>query len=71
MLPAFAERIIPVDTAIARRSAMLQVPDPRPVRDSLIAATAMVHGLAIVTRNVGGFRPMGAELVDPWRATDE
>ncbi|QSB13121.1 type II toxin-antitoxin system VapC family toxin [Natronosporangium hydrolyticum] len=70
VLPAFAERIIPVDTAVARRSAMLHVPDPRPVRDSLIAATAMVHGLAVVTRNVGDFRPMGAELVDPWQATD-
>jgi len=71
VLPAFAERIIPVDTAVARRSAVLHVPDPRPVRDSLIAATALVHGLSVVTRNVADFAPMGAEVIDPWREADE
>jgi predicted nucleic acid-binding protein len=68
VLPAFAERIIPVDTAVARRSAMLHVPDPRPVRDALIAATALVHGLSIVTRNVADFAPTGAKIIDPWDA---
>jgi predicted nucleic acid-binding protein len=71
VLPAFGERIIPVDTAVARRSAALHVPDPRPVRDSLIAATALVHGLAVVTRNVTDFEPTGAEVVNPWQAADE
>jgi toxin FitB len=70
VLPTFAERIVPVDTAVARRSAMLHVPDPRPVRDALIAATALVHGMSVVTRNVANFAPMGAEIVDPWQATD-
>lgn len=70
VLPAFAERIIPVDTAIARRSASLHVPDPRPVRDALIAATALAHGMAVVTRNVADFAPMGAEVIDPWQADD-
>lgn len=70
VLPAFGERILPVDTAVARRSAALHVPDPRPVRDSLIAATALVHGLSVVTRNVAGFAPTGAEIIDPWQATD-
>jgi hypothetical protein len=71
VLPAFGERIIPVDTAVARRSAMLHVPDPRPVRDSLIAATALIHGLAVVTRNVADFSPMGAEIIDPWQTADD
>jgi hypothetical protein len=56
---AFAERILPVDTAVARRSAALHVPNPRPVRDALIAATALVHGLTVVTRNVVDFESTG------------
>lgn len=71
VLPVFGERIIPVDTAVARRSATLHVPDPQPVRDSLIAATALVYGLAVVTRNVADFAPTGAEIVDPWQATGD
>lgn len=71
VLPAFGERIIPVDAAVARRSAVLHVPDPRAVRDALIAATALVYGLAVVTRNVADFEPMGAELIDPWQTVDE
>jgi toxin FitB len=67
VLPAFGERILPVDTVVARRSAALHVPDPRPVRDSLIAATALVHGLSVVTRNASDFVPMGAEVIDPWQ----
>jgi predicted nucleic acid-binding protein len=70
VLPAFAERTLSVDTAVARRSAMLHVPDPRPVRDSLVAATALVHGMSVVTRNVGDFVPMGLDVIDPWHAID-
>ncbi len=55
MLRAFSERILLVDIAVARRSAALHVPDPRPVRDGLIAATALVHGMTVVTRNVTDF----------------
>jgi predicted nucleic acid-binding protein len=68
VLPAFAERILPVDMAVARRSAALHVPDARPIRDSLIAATALVHGMPVVTRNVADFAPLGVEIVDPWQA---
>jgi len=71
VLPAFGERIIPVDTAVVRRSAVLHVPDPRPIQNSLIAATALVHGLSVVTRNVADFAPMGAEVIDPWQAADD
>lgn len=66
VLPAFAGRILPVDTAVARRCARLHVPDPRSERDALIAATALVHGLTVVTRNVADFAPMGVEILDPW-----
>jgi toxin FitB len=66
VLPTFADRILPIDMPIARRSAALHVPDPRPVRDALIAATALVHGLTLVTRNVTDFEPTGAEILDPW-----
>jgi predicted nucleic acid-binding protein len=68
VLPGFGERILPVDSAVAQRAAALHVPDPRPVRDSLIAATALVHGLPVVTRNVNDFAPMGVEVVNPWQA---
>src|SRR5258707_7744418 len=53
VLPAFFGRILAVDTAVAQRSARLHVPDPRPIRDVLIAGTALVHGMTVVTRNVG------------------
>ena len=51
---------------MARRCARLHVPDPRSERDALIAATAWVHGLIVVTRNVADFRPTGIETLDPW-----
>lgn len=66
VLPAFAGRILAVDTAVAQRSARLHVPDPRPVRDGLIAATALVHGMTVVTRNVTDFEPTGVPIVNPW-----
>ncbi len=66
LLPAFDGRLLPVDLAIARRCAGLHVPDPRPESDSLIAATALVHGMTLVTRNVVDFQPMGVSLLNPW-----
>ena len=66
VLPAFADRIVSVDTAVAQRSARLHVPDPRPVRDGLIAATALVHGMTVVTRNVADFEPTGVPILNPW-----
>lgn len=67
VLPAFAGRVLPVDTAVARRCAGLHVPDPRADRDALIAATALVHGMTVVTRNVADFAPSGVSVLDPWR----
>jgi predicted nucleic acid-binding protein len=66
VLPAFSGRILPVDTAVAQRCAHLHVPDRRAERDALIAATALVHRLAVVTRNVADFQPMGVDLLNPW-----
>ena len=66
VLPAFTGRILVVDTAVAQRSARLHVPDPRPVRDGLIAATALVHGMTVVTRNVADFVPTGVATLNPW-----
>jgi len=66
VLPAFSERILPFDTAVAKRCARLHVPDRRSDRDSIIAATALVHGMTVVTRNVDDFEPTGVEILDPW-----
>lgn len=66
VLPEFDGRIFPVDTAVARRCARLHVPDPRAERDALIAATALVHGMTVVTRNVADFAATGVALLNPW-----
>jgi toxin FitB len=66
ILPRFEGRILAVDTAVAQRCARLHVPDPRGERDALIAATAMVHGLTVVTRNVADFKSIGVALLNPW-----
>ncbi|MFZ4537597.1 type II toxin-antitoxin system VapC family toxin [Propionivibrio sp.] len=66
VLPAFTGRILAVDSAVALRSARLHVPDPRPVRDGLVAATALVHGMTIATRNMADFEPTGVPTLNPW-----
>jgi toxin FitB len=66
ILPRFDGRIFAIDTAVAQRCARLHVPDPRAERDALIAATALVHGLTVVTRNIADFEPMGVALLNPW-----
>jgi predicted nucleic acid-binding protein len=66
--PEFAKRVISIDDAIATRCAHLHIPDRRNEADAIIAATALVHGLAVVTRNIQDFQGAGVVLVDPWRA---
>ncbi|WMP19048.1 type II toxin-antitoxin system VapC family toxin [Thiothrix lacustris] len=66
VLPTFEERILVVDTAVARQCARLHVPDPCSDRDALIAATALVHGMTVVTRNVDDFKPTGVAILNPW-----
>ena len=66
VLPAFAGRILAMDAAIALQCARLHVPDKLSERDAMIAATALVHGMTIVTRNVADFEASGAPLINPW-----
>jgi len=65
--PQFAGRILPIDDAIATRCAQLHIPDRRYEADALIAATALVHNLSVVTRNVKDFHETGVVVIDPWQ----
>lgn len=71
VLGSFEDRVLPVDTAVARRCAALHIPDRRSERDALIAATALVHGMTVVTRNVADFERTGVALIDPWSEKSE
>jgi len=66
VLPTFSGRIFAIDIAVAQRCAKLQVPDRRSDRDALIAATALVHGMTVVTRNQADFTSMAVALINPW-----
>ena len=66
ILPRFEGRILPVDTNVVQRCARLHVTDPRSERDALIAATALVHSLTVVTRNTADFEATGVALLNPW-----
>lgn len=62
----FEERILPITAHTAVICARLHVPNPRPLGDSLIAATALEHGFTVVTRNGADFAATGVQLHDPW-----
>jgi toxin FitB len=66
VLPEFAERTLALDSEVALRCARLHVPDPRSERDAYIAATALVHGMTVVTRNVADFAPTSVRVLNPW-----
>jgi toxin FitB len=66
ILSAFDGRILPLDVAVARRAAKLHVPNPQPINDAFIAATAFVHGMTVATRNLADFASTGVPLVSPW-----
>jgi predicted nucleic acid-binding protein len=66
LLPQFAGRVLPMDQTVALRCAQLHTPDPQSERDGIIAATALVHGLTVVTRNVADFEATGVKLFNPW-----
>lgn len=65
MTADFSDRVLAVDVQIADRWGILNVPHPLPTVDGLLAATALVHDLVIVTRNVRDFQRTGARLLDP------
>ena len=66
LLAVHLDRIIGIDLAVVRCWASLNVPDPVPVIDGLIAATALTHGLTVATRNERDFREAGAQVVNPF-----
>ena len=64
---AFKSRVLPVDERVARRSAALHMPNPAPFRDALIGATALVHEMAVVTRDLKDFQRFDElAVLNPW-----
>jgi toxin FitB len=68
VLPVFSNRILPLDYFIAMQCAALHVLNPQSERDAMIAATALVHGMTIVTRNISDFESTGVTVFNPWQA---
>ena len=66
VLPAFENRVIPIDKDVALKCATLHVPDPRSDRDALIAASALAHGMVVITRNVKDYDGSRVEVLNPW-----
>jgi predicted nucleic acid-binding protein len=66
VMPAFAGRVLSIDSSVAQRCARLHVPDPKSERDAFIAATALVHGMMVVTRNVEDFLLTEVQILNPW-----
>lgn len=66
MTSEFGDRILSVTTEVCKRWALLNVPDPLPVIDGLLAATALVHDLVLVTRNVADVEASGVEVMNPF-----
>jgi len=63
----YAERILPVTLEIAQERGRLSALRPIPPEDGLLAATALVHRLTLVTRNVRNLQGLGVSLLNPWR----
>lgn len=66
VIPTFSGRTIAIDIPIAQCCAGLHIPDPRSERDALIAATAIVNGMTVVTRNLSDFESTGVKILNPW-----
>ncbi|MBK7021170.1 type II toxin-antitoxin system VapC family toxin [Candidatus Neomicrothrix sp.] len=67
VMPAFEDRLLPVNAEIARQAAAMHVPNPAPFRDALIAATALHHDMTVITRNTSDFdRFDKLTVTNPW-----
>ncbi|MBB2692964.1 UNVERIFIED_ORG: hypothetical protein GGE63_005134 [Rhizobium esperanzae] len=66
VLTAFSGRILPLDEGAAVQAARWHVPNPKPINDAYIAATAFTRRMTLVTRNIKDFEGMGVALVNPW-----
>lgn len=66
----FGDRVLPITTAVCQRWAVLNVPDPVPVVDGLLAATALESDLALVTRNTADVERTGVSIINPFAAPD-
>ncbi|WP_117196262.1 type II toxin-antitoxin system VapC family toxin [Rhizobium terrae] len=71
VLTTFFGRILPLDEAAARQAAQWHVPDPKPINDAYIAATALTRRMTLVTRNIKDFDGMGVALMNPWEHSDK
>jgi hypothetical protein len=69
MRTRLADRVLPIDEPIAKAWALLSIPNPLPLIDGLLAATAKVHGLTLVTRNVADTSVAGVPFLDPFSAS--
>ena len=70
VLPAFSKHILPIDVKVAKCTAKLHVPDRRSDRYAMTGATAIIHGMTVVTRNTGDFAQMGVDLLNPWEIAE-
>lgn len=71
LIDVFGHRVLPVDLAVAERWGRLGIPDAVPVADGLIAATALVHGLTLVTRDTRDVGRTGVRVLDPFEPTGQ
>ncbi|MBK2124529.1 type II toxin-antitoxin system VapC family toxin [Fangia hongkongensis] len=66
VMPAFADRILAFDANVAKKCARLHIPDPKSDRDAMIGATALLHGMTLVTRDIADFKWMKLSCINPW-----
>lgn len=66
VVPSFEGRVLPIDVRIATQCANLHIPNRKSERDAFIAATALVHGMTVVTRNVADFKGANVSVFNPW-----
>ena len=69
ILPSFSGRILDIDKAVAHVCSSLHVPNPKPENDAWIAATAIAHGMTLVTHNVKDFNGINVDIIDPFKFT--